>query len=110
MKEKELRKVSTCGLCNEQIGVSPLFMRVSVKIYGLKAGAIQRQQGLGMMLGGHGLLAQIMGSNEDLAEVIGDSEIIVCANCESKHSIFYEILELGDKDKDEQSASRLKRS
>lgn len=96
MKEKELRKVSVCRLCDEKIGKSglPLFMRVSVKRYGLKADAIKRQQGLGMMLGGHGLLAQVMGPNEDMAEIIHENEITVCETCASKNPIIYHILEL----------------
>ena len=86
MKEKELREVAVCGVCNKPIGKSgvPLFWRIRIERYGLKAGAIQRQQGLAMMMGGHGLLASVMGPNEDLAEKISSKEITVCNDCDMK--------------------------
>ncbi len=88
MKEAELREVSTCSLCNKKIGASgmPFFWRVRVERYGLKMDALSRQQGLGMMLGGHGLLAQVMGPDEDIAEKISSIEITVCEDCSTKHT------------------------
>lgn len=50
--------------------------------------ALQRQQGLGMMLGGHGDLAMVMGPDEDMAEAITDVEITLCEECASR---FYQI-------------------
>lgn len=100
MKEKELREVSTCGLCHEKIGKSgiPLFMRVNVKRYGLKADAIRRQQGLGMLLGGSGSLASAMGQDEDMAEIISEKTITVCEKCAGEYHILYHILESGEED------------
>ncbi len=91
----ELRKISVCGLCNKKIGKSglPLFMRVNVKRYGLNMQAVQRQQGLGMLLGGHGMLAQVMGSDDDMADIISENTITVCETCAPKNHLLYEILE-----------------
>ena len=84
MKEKELREIATCALCGKRIGDSglPLFWRVRIRRYGLKADAMRRQQGLGMMIGGQ--LAQVMGPDEDLAEKISETEITVCETCATK--------------------------
>ena len=86
MKEKELRDVAKCRMCGKAIGHTglPLFWRVRIQRYGLKIGALQRQQGLTMMLGGHAGLAQIMGANEDMADKILDVEITLCENCAMK--------------------------
>jgi len=84
MKEKELREVATCVLCGKAIGNTglPLFWRVRIERYGLKADAMRRQQGLGMMIGGQ--LAQVMGPDEDLAEKTFSTEITVCETCATK--------------------------
>lgn len=97
MKEKELRKVAICGLCNKKIGESglPLFMRVTVKRYGLKAQALSRQTGLEMMRGAAAGLAQVLGPDEDMAEIITENTITVCATCSNENLVFYEILETG---------------
>ena len=83
MKEKELRKIGTCKMCGKGIGQSqlPLFWRVRIRRYGVKMGAVTRQQGLTMMLGGHGLLAQVMGPDEDMAEIMSDVEVTICEDC-----------------------------
>lgn len=92
MKEKELREHQECNLCNQKIGHTgvPLFYTATIKTYGLKMDALQRQQGLAMMLGGHGELAMVMGANEDVAEQVGDSiKLTICATCydSKEHSI-----------------------
>jgi len=81
LKEQELREVSTCGFCKKKFGASgaPFFYRVKVERYMLDGKACQRQQGLGMMIGGG--LAQVMGTNEDLANRISSIEITVCQDC-----------------------------
>lgn len=83
MKEKELREVAICAMCENKIGHTglPLFWRVRIRRYGLKTDAIKRQQGLTMMLDGHALLAQVMGPDEDMAEKILETEITVCEKC-----------------------------
>lgn len=81
MKEAELREHATCHACNEKIGSTglPIFYTVTRKTYGLDLNATQRQQGLGLMIGGQ--LAQVMGPDEDLASVIDETEITLCAHC-----------------------------
>ena len=83
MKEKELREIAKCAFCGKKFGESrlPLFWRVRVQRYGLKVDAIQRQQGLTMLLGGHAQLAQVMGTDADMAEKISENEITVCESC-----------------------------
>ena len=89
MKEKELREAAICEICKKQIRASgiPLFYRVQIKRYGLNAGALQRQQGLTMMLGNHAALASIMGPNEDMADKISETEFTVCESCSSEQQI-----------------------
>lgn len=82
MKERELRQHATCSLCNKAIGRSglPLFWRVKIERFGLDIAALQRQQGLGMMIGGP--LAMIMGPDDDLAKPMMDPvTLTVCETC-----------------------------
>ncbi len=83
MKEKELREIANCALCGKGIGHTrlPLFWRVRIERYAVKMDAVQRQQGLTMMLGGHATLAGVMGPNEDMAEQMSSVEITVCETC-----------------------------
>lgn len=97
MKEKELRNTSTCAVCGKSIGHTgiPMFWRVRLERYMLDMKALQRQQGLAMMLGGSGLLAQVMGPDDDLANKITSVEITVCENCAMRQSSVFELVELG---------------
>lgn len=83
MKETQLREVAKCALCGEKIGHAkvPLFWRVRIERWGLKMDALRRQQGLTMFLGGHAVLAGVMGPDEDMAEKIFTTEITVCEIC-----------------------------
>ena len=83
MKEKELRENAKCKMCGKGIGHTrlPLFWRVKIQRYGIKIDALERQQGLTMMLGGHALLAQVMGPDEDMADKISEVEITLCEKC-----------------------------
>ena len=89
MKEQELREIATCAMCGQKIGHTglPLFWRVRIERYALKIDAIQRQQGLTMMLGGQATLAAVMGSYEDMAEKILSKEITVCEECAMKQTV-----------------------
>lgn len=87
MKEKELRAYSTCSMCKKKLGQTslPIFYRVTIERFGLDAGAIQRQQGLGMLLGGNGFLAMHMGADEDMAIPLMDKlTLVVCEDCSMK--------------------------
>ena len=83
MKEKELREIAKCSLCDNMIGKHNrlTFYRVRVERYAVNLPALQRQQGLAMMVGGNGFLASVLGPNEDMAEKIESTEVTVCATC-----------------------------
>lgn len=89
MNEDELRKYAVCGLCQKNIGAAsfPTFYRVTLERFMLDPGAIQRQAGLTMMLGGSARLAAVMGTEEEMAVPIMDREsFTVCEDCStSKH-------------------------
>lgn len=84
MKERELRAVAKCHLCDKPFGHTglPLFWRVQVTRYGVDAKAVRQQDGLTAMLGGNAGLAQIMGTDADMAKPLANpTTITVCENC-----------------------------
>ncbi len=98
MKEAELRKHATCALCGNKVLAAgmPLFWRVTVERFGIDLRAIQRQQGLTMMLGGNAAIAAAMGPDEDLAMPIGDAETVtVCEACCTKTTCVAVLAEVG---------------
>jgi len=82
MKENELRECAVCDQCGNKIGYEGNinFYRVTVKSYILNVGAIQRQDGLAMMMGSS-QLANVMGTDEEMAIQIDEKTITVCADC-----------------------------
>ena len=96
MKEKALREHAICSLCRQKIGASglPMFWTVEINQYVIDMAAMQRQQGLGLMLGG--ALAMHMGPGEDLAKTIGEpAKLTVCANCTADPTCVAALAELG---------------
>jgi hypothetical protein len=94
MKEKELRKLATCGVCHKKIGNSgfPMFWKITVERFGLDAKALERQQGLGMMIGG--TLAQVMGSDDEMTIDLMEPKVIsVCETCAGKPISVYQLAE-----------------
>ena len=95
MKEDELREAAVCAVCGDRIMTRgmPLFWRVRLTRYGLDWNALQQQQGLTMMLGGHAALARIMGPDNDLAKPMGDPiEVTVCERCAGEGKlVLYEL-------------------
>lgn len=84
MKERELRDHAICSMCKQKIGASgmPLFYRLTVERFGVKLDAVRRQAGLEMMLGGHVLIAQAMGANEEMTMPMMDPLVlVVCETC-----------------------------
>ena len=82
MKEPELRRRAICSRCEHPIGAagSPLFAVLRQQDYILDLAAIQRQTGLGMMIGG--ALAMHMGPDEDMASPAPDeADMTLCALC-----------------------------
>lgn len=85
MKEKELRAAAECGICHKKIGASslPMFWRVRIERHAIDLAALQRQQGLGLMIGG--ALAMVMGPDEELTKPLMEPvEITVCEPCCTK--------------------------
>lgn len=84
MKESELRKHLNCSICNNKILATgiPMFWKVTIERLGIDIAAVQRQQGLTMMLGGNASLAMVMGADEEMTKPISDAvEITVCETC-----------------------------
>lgn len=103
MREEELRAAAKCALCDKPFGHTgmPLFWRVKLTRYGLDAGAIKRQSGLELMLGGAASLASVMGLNEVMAKEIFTTEITVCENCATEKTHCVAVLaEIGGREKD----------
>lgn len=82
MKEAELRKHATCSLCTRPIGHTrlPLFWKVTIERFGIDLAAMQRQQGLGLMIGAP--LAAVMGPDETMARPMMEPKVLtVCETC-----------------------------
>lgn len=92
MKERELREAATCAVCGDKIGKGGVhFYRVKVDMHVLNLPALQRQQGLAMMMNGNGMLASVMGPDEDMTEVTQSAEFTVCGECglTGEHPVAY---------------------
>lgn len=86
LREHDLRELPPCALCGKQIGHTglPLFWRVTVERFGVDLRAIQRQDGLGALLGSS-LLAAVMGPDEIVAKPLMEPvKAIVCEECALK--------------------------
>lgn len=83
LKEKELRELVTCRVCRKKIGETalPILWKLKAERHGLDAKALQRQTGLAMMLGGNGLLAGVMGPDENMTVVLSETTCMVCDTC-----------------------------
>lgn len=72
--------IQPCTACSRGIAKGgPIFYRVRVDRFVLNHGAIQRQAGLEMMLGGP--LASIMGPDESLAGQLDTGTMLICGDC-----------------------------
>lgn len=83
MKEQELRKHTICTVCGNKVTSTgiPLFWTASIQRHGIKMDAVKRQAGLEMMLNGNVEIAQIMGPNEEMTEVVTDVKVTLCEYC-----------------------------
>ena len=100
LKEKELRALATCANCRRKIGQTelPIFYVVTIERHGLDSRAINRQQGLAMMLGNNGLIANIMGPDEDMTvRLMEPRRIMICEDCSQKPMHFMNVA-LGGKE------------
>src|SRR4051812_43025168 len=89
LKQEDLRPCSFCGKGVMHTGI-PQFFRVTIERMVANRQAITRQHGLEMMMGGNALLANIMGPNEDMAEVLDSVQnALVCHACAMEpHPLF----------------------
>ena len=97
MKEKDLRKYATCSMCGNKIGATrvPIFWRVKIERHGVKLDAVERQQGLTMMLGGHAGLAMVMGSDEEMTMPLIENHVLsICENCATQDTCIALLAEL----------------
>lgn len=97
MKEKELRTAATCAMCRRKIGETglPVFYRVTVARYGIDLKAVERQQGLTMLLGGNAMIASAMGPDEDMTVTLMEpATITVCDPCAGQDVMVHLLAEL----------------
>jgi hypothetical protein len=84
VKENELRHLSTCAVCGLKIGQTPIpvFWKVTIERHGIDMNAVRRQSGLAMMLGGNGVLASVMGPDDEMTQkLMGPVTMMVCDSC-----------------------------
>lgn len=100
MKEKELRENAICSMCGDKVLSAglPLFWRVTIERFGIDLNAVQRQQGLTMMMGGNAVIAAVMGADEEMAKHIVDPiALTICEPCCTENTCVARLAELGDK-------------
>jgi len=98
MKAKELIESAKCVVCNKKIGETglPLFWRITTERHGIDMKAVKRYDGLAAFLGGSVQLADAMGTNEDLTQVLDETKTFtVCEPC-SQGNICIMTLALGE--------------
>ena len=83
MKAREMRELGACLLCGKRLAEtgSPVFWMLSAGRFILDASAVQRHVGLGMIFNGNERLAEVMGTDEDLAKEVHDTSAMVCDSC-----------------------------
>jgi hypothetical protein len=83
MRELELRKHSICSKCKKLIGHTglPLFWIGKFERHGIKMDVVKRQDGLTAMLGGNAVLSQVMGTDEEMTQVMASKNITLCESC-----------------------------
>ena len=83
MKEAELRKHLVCSACGKPVGHVgvPLFSVVKVERHGILLDQVKRQDGLTAMLGGNARLAQVMGADAEMTQLMDSVEATLCEAC-----------------------------
>lgn len=77
LKEDDLTPCALCGKHHE----APVFYRVTVDSCAFDARAVQRQLGLGMMMGGNAAIARALGPNDDMAKIVSSDRKTLCLDC-----------------------------
>ncbi len=81
MKQTDIKKCCICknGMMHLEI---PVFYTIKIQRHRIETDAVQRQNGLEQMLGGHAQLANIMGMDEDMTKPITEEkELWICDHC-----------------------------
>ena len=88
VKRSEIQK---CAMCNKGImhDRSLTFYTVQIKYMVIDPGAIQRQHGLEMFMGGDHMagIATVMGPDEDIAKELSSNSAWLCMECAMKHPL-----------------------
>ena len=83
------RDIQPCVMC--QRGVmhdnNLAFYRLDLQYLIANVGAIQRQSGLEMLLGGHARIALALGPDEDMATPISQGVVLVCLECATTYPL-----------------------
>jgi hypothetical protein len=98
MKEAELRLYAECSICHKLIGHTglPLFWRVTVERFGIKADPVRRQTGLAMAMGS-AELAQVMGPDEEMTmPLLEKITLSICELCGTADTMVARLVELRD--------------
>ncbi len=103
LRRKDLKM---CGLCGKGVmhDNNIMFHRITLERFLVDVGAVQRQHGLEMSMGGDAMagIAQIMGPDEDLAKRVGEPDTaIICDECAMDMTCLAEIHERIAKDQGE---------
>ncbi len=104
MREKELRERATCAACGRKIGHAGTltFWTVKIERHGLKHDALERQQGLAMMLGGSGALASVMGPDEEMTTPMMEPvTATICDPCALRPIHIFQLVEAAQDEDDD---------
>lgn len=80
MKQRDLKKCSSCGKGVMHEGI-PIFYVFRMDTMGVDGNAVRQQHGMEMMMGAAAPLAQVMGTDPDIATEIDTKEIVLCHSC-----------------------------
>ena len=88
MKEDELRKNTQCSICGNKIGANFNcdFFIINIERYTIDFRAVQKQDHLAGFLNSS-VLANVMGTNEDMAKKCGSARLVVCFDCYMENPI-----------------------
>ena len=85
-----------CAICQKGVMHTglPLFYKVRFVPMGIDTGAVQRQHGMELLLGGNAALAYHMGPQETMASpVVDEQTVLLCHTCAHEpHTSFLHIL------------------
>lgn len=96
MNRKELQ---LCCMCRRGVmaGRRITFRRITIERFAIDQNAVQRRDGLENMMGGGvfgAAIAEVMGTDEDLAKSVGKKTLFICDDCAESQSI--SVIEIDD--------------